>query len=85
MAGQTGQWTCWQDLCAIALKKGEQGTSAGSHHGQMQPSDCRHVRSNETGLRSSQEVSPQVRVNNVAQGGTKDKCQSLNTAPEPIG
>lgn len=57
----------------------------GSHQGQMQRSDCRHIHSNEAGLRSSQEVSPQVRVNNVAQAGTKGKCWGLNTAPEPMG
>ena len=84
-AGQAGQWSRWQGPCLTAPKRGEQGTSTGSHQGQMQPSDCRHIHSNEAGLRSSQEVSPQVRINNVAQAGTKGKCRSLNTAPEPTG
>jgi len=53
--------------------------SIGSHQGQTQPSDCRHIHSNEVGLRSSQEVNPQVRVNSVAQGGTKCKVSELKT------
>lgn len=41
--------------------------------------------SREAGLRSSQEVSLQVRVNDVAQTGSKGECQSLNTAHGPTG
>lgn len=48
----------------------------------MQPNGSRHIPSNEAGLRSSQEVRPQVRVNKVAHVGSKGKCGSLNTAPE---
>lgn len=48
----------------------------------MQPNGSRHIHSNEAGLRSSQEVRPQVRVNSVAHVGSKGKRGSLNTAPE---
>lgn len=48
----------------------------------MQPNGSRHIHSNEAGLRSSQGVRPQVRVNNVAHVGSKGKCGSLNTDPE---
>lgn len=50
-----------------------------------QPSDCRRIHSNEAGLRSSQEVSLQVRVNDVARAESKGECWSLNTAPGPMG
>lgn len=48
----------------------------------MQPDGSRHIHSDEAGLRSSQEVRPQVRVNNVTHLVSKDKCGSFNTAPE---
>lgn len=48
----------------------------------MQPDGSRHIHSDEAGLRSSQEVRPQVRVNNVTHVGSKGKCESFNTAPE---
>lgn len=67
------------------LNWGEQGTSISSHQSQTQPSDCRHIHSNEAGLRSSQGISLCVRVNSVTQAGTKCKCQSLDAAPELMG